>query len=225
MVKVKICGLKTVADVEMVNQYLPDYIGFVFAKTKRFVSDEEALVMKQVLDKRIKAVGVFVDEPIAHVESLCYRGIIDAVQLHGAESEEYIRALKDKTDITVIKAVKVQSARQVLELLSQEADFMLFDTYKKGELGGTGERFPLHILQEGLYKAEKKGVKSKPYFLAGGLDSEHVSDVLAEMAKAPAHYASCYAVDVSTGVETDGVKDENKVKQFIQVLKTVDKTL
>ncbi|MDE7478422.1 MAG: phosphoribosylanthranilate isomerase [Lachnospiraceae bacterium] len=208
MVKVKICGLKTLADVEKVNQYLPEYIGFVFANTRRFVTDEQALGMRQALDRRIQAVGVFVDEPIKHVISLCDRNIINMVQLHGAESESYIHQLKQQTGTTVIKSVKVQSAEQVAAQMSQEADYMLFDTYKKGELGGTGERFSLDILEDSLKRMQAKGQAVKPYFLAGGLDCQNVAEVLRQV--------DCFAVDVSTGVETDGVKDGAKIHQFIK---------
>ena len=208
MTKVKICGLKTLDDVDKVNKYLPEYAGFVFANTKRFVTDEQALMMKQALATEIKAVGVFVNEPIEHVAELCRRGIIDVAQLHGEESEEYIRNLKKITDISVIKATKVQNASQVAERMSEEADYMLFDTYKKGELGGTGERFELSILEECLKNLARQGRKIKPYFLAGGLDETNVSEVLGRI--------GCYCVDVSTGVETDGVKDEVKIKSFIE---------
>lgn len=213
MTKIKICGLKTLADVEKVNRHLPDYVGFVFANTKRFVTDEQALAMKQALDDRIKAVGVFVDEPLAHVVSLCERGIIDIAQLHGSESEEYVRELKQKTDTCVIKATKVQTPQQVSQVMSDEADYMLFDTYKKGELGGTGVRFPLEILEKSLQDMEAQGRRIKPFFLAGGLDYQNVADVIGR--------TRCFAVDVSTGVETDGVKDEAKIKQFIENVKNV----
>ena len=214
MTKVKICGLKTLDDVVKVNKYLPEYVGFVFANTKRFVTDEQALMMKQALDKSIKAVGVFVNEPIEHVAELCRRGIIDVAQLHGDESEEYIRDLKKMTDTPVIKATKVQNAKQVAERMSDEADYMLFDTYKKGELGGTGERFELSILEESLADLASQGRKVKPYFLAGGLDESNISEVLGRI--------GCYCVDVSTGVETDGVKDEAKIKRFIENVRKTD---
>lgn len=213
MTGVKICGLKTVDDVDKVNRYLPEYVGFVFANTRRFVTDEQACEMKKRLDKRIKAVGVFVDEPIGHVISLCRRGIIDCVQLHGDESEEYIRKVKEETDTIVIKATKVQSARQVTERMSEAADFMLFDTYKKGELGGTGVRFPLEVLQESLDVMAQNGRAVKPFFLAGGLDASNVREVLGQL--------GCYCVDVSTGVETDGVKDEEKIRLFIEQVRAV----
>ena len=213
MTKVKICGLKTLADVEKVNRYLPDYIGFVFANTKRFVTDEQALEMKQALDNRIKAVGVFVDEPMEHVVSLYEKGIIDIAQLHGAESENYIRTLKQKTDICVIKATRVQTPEQVSALMSDEADYMLFDTYKKGELGGTGVRFPITILEKSLEDMAAQGRTIKPFFLAGGLDWQNVAEVIGK--------TECFAVDVSTGVETDGVKNEAKIKQFIEKVRQV----
>ena len=202
MTKVKICGLRTLADVEAVNRYLPEYVGFVFADTRRFVTDEQAFLMKKALDKKIKSVGVFVDEPLAHVVCLCKNGIIDAAQLHGSESEAYIRELKQKTDICVIKATRVQLPRQVLQVMSDEADYMLFDTYKKGEPGGTGERFSLEILEQCLPDMHK------PFFVAGGLDCDNVLEVIGRI--------KCFAVDVSSGVETNGKKEEQKIKQFIE---------
>lgn len=207
-VKIKICGLKTLADIEIVNRYQPDYVGFVFANTRRFVTDQQALAMRQSLDRRIQAVGVFVNEPLAHVIELCDKGVINVVQLHGEESETYIRELRQKTDAAVIKAVRVQRVEQVIGQMSQEADYMLFDTYKKGEPGGTGERFSLEILKESLKRMREKGEMVKPYFLAGGLDCGNVAKVLGHM--------ECFAVDVSTGVETDGVKDEAKIRKFIE---------
>lgn len=206
--KVKICGLKTVADVEKVNKYLPEYIGFVFAATKRFVTDEQALTMKQALDARIKAVGVFVDEPQEHIVSLCKRNIIDMVQLHGSETKKYIRELKQKICVPVIKAVKVKSVSEVIKLMSDEADYMLYDTYKKGEYGGTGERFSLEMLESAFENVRVQKSVIKPYFVAGGLDCENVKDII--------NQTDCYAVDVSTGVETDGIKDEIKIKKFIE---------
>ena len=209
MTKVKICGLKSLTDVEIVNKYLPEYVGFVFADTKRFVSDELASKMKQALDQRIQSVGVFVNEPQEHIISLYEQGIIDLVQLHGDESMEYIHELKKKINAPIIKAVRVQNAEQVREELQQEADFMLFDTYKKGTYGGSGERFSLVILEESLKEEENK----RPYFLAGGLTPDNITEVLGSV--------YCYCVDVSTGVETDGSKDEEKVREFIERVRGV----
>ena len=115
MAKIKICGLKTLEDVAIVNEYLPEYVGFVFANTKRFVTDEQALEMRLALNNRIKTVGVFVDEPIEHILKLCRCGIINVVQLHGEETDEYIKQIKEEIDICVIKAVKVQSSTPLPE--------------------------------------------------------------------------------------------------------------
>ena len=178
MPKVKICGLKTLEDVEIVNKYLPEYVGFVFAPTKRFVTDEQALMMKQALEPQIQAVGVFVNEPIEHVLSLCSRGIIDVIQLHGDETSEYITEIKNKTDTPVIKAVRVQSSEQVSSMVTPLAEYMLFDTYKKDAYGGSGECFPLEILQKSLKKLENQGVSIQPFFLAGGLTPGNIEEVL-----------------------------------------------
>lgn len=214
MVKVKICGLKTLTDVEIANRYLPEYIGFVFANTRRFVTDEQAFAMRQALDGRIKAVGVFVDEPMEHVIEFCEKGIIDAAQLHGDETDDYIRTLKQKTGTTAIKAVRVRDVRQVIGCMSEEADFMLFDTYKKGEPGGTGERFELGILHESLARLKAEGKRIKPYFIAGGLDCGNVAEIIAKV-------GGCIAVDVSTGVETDGAKDAEKIRRFIEIVRNL----
>lgn len=215
MTKVKICGLKTLADVKIVNKYLPEYVGFVFANTARFVTDRQAQDMKQALDSKVKAVGVFVNEPIGHVLRLCREKIIDAVQLHGDEPEEYIREIKDRlkdNDISVIKTVRVQNVQQVLRQMSEEADFMLYDAFKKGVPGGTGERFALEILKDSLSDRMSKGRKIKPYFLAGGLDCQNVAEAI----KRTGCFSGCYAVDVSSGVETDQAKDGEKIRQFIE---------
>lgn len=204
MTKVKICGLKSLSDVSIVNKYLPEYVGFVFANTKRFVTDEQALAMKRALDKRIQTVGVFVNEPQEHIISLCKKGIIDVVQLHGDETSEYIIELKQQISNPIIRAVRVQNAEQVKSELEQEADFMLFDTYKKGVYGGSGERFSLSILEESLKNEDNE----KSFFLAGGLSPENITEVLGGV--------ECYCVDVSSGVETDGSKDEEKVREFIE---------
>lgn len=220
MTKIKICGLKSLADVAAVNACLPEYAGFVFANTKRFVTDEQALAMRRALDKRIQTVGVFVNEPAAHIAELCRRGIIDAVQLHGEETDAYIRALRNETDTIVIKAVKMQDSEQAAEQMSQEADYMLFDTYKRGVLGGTGERFCLDILEEALAKAQAKSGNVKPYFLAGGLASDNITAVLGRAGNCG---PACYAVDVSTGVETDGVKDAAKIKEFVNLVRNMER--
>lgn len=211
MTKVKICGLRTLADVEAVNAVKPAYAGFVFASTRRFLTDEEAEILKKALSKEIQTVGVFVNDSQEHVISLCKKGIIDVIQLHGEETQEYIRELQRQTGKQVIKAVKVQDKEQVKREMSQQADYILFDTYKKGVMGGTGERFPLEILKDSLKEWEQENKWVKPYFLAGGLTPENVADVLQQI--------DCYCVDVSSGVETDGRKDDKKIEAFMKQVK------
>lgn len=204
MPKIKICGITTLEEVAMLNAYLPDYAGFVFAPTRRFVTDEQAKHMRIALDDRIQTVGVFVNEPIAHIAALCQEQIIDVIQLHGDESKEYMEELRQQIHVPIIRAVRVQSSKQVREMLTGVSDFLLFDTYKKDMYGGSGERFSLSVLQEGL-----KGVEEiKPFFLAGGLTPDNIEEVLRTQ--------GCYCVDVSSGVETDGHKDEEKVKALIE---------
>lgn len=203
MTKIKICGLKTLEDIVIVNKYLPEYAGFVFAASKRQVSDEQAKKLKKQLDKRIQTVGVFVNEPQEHIISLYEQGMIDVVQLHGDEDNKYIAELKRKINATVIKAIKVQTSERIKKELHNNADFLLFDTYQKGTYGGSGARFELAILKQILQEDIKK-----PFFIAGGLAPENIDDVLDKI--------ECYGVDVSSGVETDNKKDKAKVQQFIE---------
>lgn len=197
MTKVKICGLKSIKDVEIVNKYKPEYAGFVFANTKRFVSDTLAKEMREAMDSSIKTVGVFVNEPIDHVVTLCREGIIDVVQLHGDETEQYARDLKGRVDQPVIRAIRVQSTQQIMSMMNYPCDYFLFDTYRKDAYGGTGECFDRNLIPK----------LEKPYFLAGGLTVDNVKEALSE--------CEAFCVDISSGVETEGVKDEEKVKDFI----------
>lgn len=192
--KVKICGLKSAADIETANHLKPDYIGFVFAKSKRQVTKEEAKILKSNLDINIQAVGVFVDENIDIICQLLTENIIDIAQLHGTEDENYIQNLKQQTKKPVIKAISVKNLEDVLKWQNSTADFLLLDNGK----GGTGEKFNWQVLENSNFQ--------KPYFLAGGLTPQNVTK---------ATKFNPYAVDVSGGVETNGTKDKTKIEQFI----------
>ncbi|MDR2532449.1 MAG: phosphoribosylanthranilate isomerase [Oscillospiraceae bacterium] len=184
MVKVKICGLKRPVDIESVNTEKPDYIGFVFAESKRKVTPERAAELRKLLNCNIIPVGVFVDESIENIFSMVYNNVIDVIQLHGSESEEYIRELKQLTGKPVIKA----SGN------SRSADFLLFDN----AIPGSGQMFDWATIEK----------TDKPFFLAGGLHAGNVTEAIKKNAP--------YAVDVSSGVETGGVKDPAKIKEFIR---------
>ena len=209
MTKVKICGLTRIEDIQCANRIKPDYIGMVFyAKSKRAVTMEQAASLKAALDKSIKTVGVFVNAEPSFIAQLAQAGTIDVIQLHGDEDEAYIEQLRQQVaplDVPIIKAIRVRSEESLLNLEQYQVDFFLFDTYKPGQYGGTGERCNLEL--EGV-------TIPKPYFIAGGLDASNVAHVIAENPHA-------YAVDVSGGVEDSatGLKDAQKMADFVAQVK------
>ena len=206
MTKVKVCGLSRPEDIFQANKLKSDYIGFVFyPKSKRAVTQSQAALLKAMLDKEIKAVGVFVNADIAFIEKLAQLRIIDLVQLHGDEDSLYIQELRKRVYIPIIKAIRVQGEESLQNLRNYPVDFFLFDTYKPGQYGGTGERFNLEL--EGV-------TIPKPYFIAGGLDASNVAQVIAQNPHA-------YAVDVSGGVEDSatGLKDAQKMADFVAQVK------
>ncbi|MBU9737995.1 phosphoribosylanthranilate isomerase [Diplocloster agilis] len=202
MTKVKICGLRTPDDIGYVNQLKPDYAGFVFAPSKRQVSLLLALRMRVRLAPQIRAVGVFVNEPLETVAALCRQKIIDIVQLHGDEDASYIGRLKEQTAVPVIRAVRVQNKEQVLEAEQLPCDYLLLDTFVEGQYGGSGKQFDPSLIPEQL---------QKPYFLAGGLDEHNVREILTRCRP--------FAVDVSSGVETNGYKDFDKIRRFLEAVR------
>ena len=205
MSKIKICGIKRPEDIEIVNKYKPDYIGFIFSKSPRQVDFETARELKSRLDKSIRVVGVFVNEPIDFIVKLCISNVIDAVQLHGDENDEYIKQLRARVKCRIIKAVRVKSTEQILREEQKKCDFLLLDTYRKDVYGGSGEKFNWDLIPADLVKE---------YFLAGGLNADNI-----QLAIKTLHP---FCVDVSTSVETDGVKDEKKVKEIIDKVRSVN---
>ena len=197
LVKVKICGLSRHADIEAVNEAMPDYVGYVFAQSRRRISPKLALELRERLLSGIIPVGVFVDEKIEYIIDLIKHGVIDIVQLHGSEDESYIQRLKSKAGKPIIKAVAVQGIGDVQKWAHTCADYLLLD--KKG--GGTGTTFDWSLI----------GQCNLPYFLAGGLCPENITEALSKTAP--------FAVDVSSGVETKGLKDHAKIKDFVRRVK------
>ncbi len=204
MVKVKICGIKTLQDVEFVNRQKPDFTGFVFySLSKRYVSLITARSLKAKLNKKIKSIGVFVNAPPEEIAAAAELGIIKMVQLHGDETNVYIAELRKICTLPIIKAVRVREEADIKKAAFYNCDYFLFDTYSTASYGGTGRQFDTQLL---------KGVKiNKPYFLAGGLNAGNVRSALKGLKP--------YAVDVSGGVETGGSKDEIKIKNFIKQVK------
>lgn len=202
MTKIKICGLKRLQDIDYVNELLPDFIGFVFAGTKRRITDEKAKELKAALNPEIKSVGVFVNDTLEHISFLANNNIIDIIQLHGDEDRKYIADLRKLTDKKIIKAVRVKDAMSVQEAKELNADYLLLDTYSNnGEYGGTGKTFNREYIPEGI----------GDYFLAGGLNAENLKGIIEE--------TNPYAVDLSSGVETDGIKDKEKIKKVIEIVR------
>lgn len=193
MTKIKLCGLSRSCDIETANELHPEYVGFVFAaNSRRYVTHEQAAELKKRLASDISAVGVFVNESVDVVAELLRKGTVDIAQLHGDESEEYIAELKRLTDNPVIKAFRVKSERDIELADKSVADCVLLDSG-----AGTGSAFDWNMI---------KNIR-RPYFLAGGLDIQNVSEAVKKL--------SPYAVDVSSGIETDGVKDKKKMADFV----------
>jgi phosphoribosylanthranilate isomerase len=200
MTKIKICGLTRQWDISIVNQVLPEYVGFVFAESRRRVAKEQAAAMKERLDPRIKAVGVFVNTGPNWIAELVSDGIVDLVQLHGDEDAAYIAALKKMITCPIIKAVRVQSPAQVSEAESLICDYLLLDAFKADAYGGTGTSFDYGLIPK----------LTKPYFLAGGLNTENIKQALE---------VHPYCVDISSGVEINGVKDAGKIREIVKIVR------
>ena len=204
---IKTCGLFREEDIDYANELKPDYIGFVFAESKRKVKFEEACNLKNKLDKEIKAVGVFVNDNFDFILNLIKDKIIDIIQLHGSEDNDFIDNLKIKTNSKIIKSVTVENENSILESVNIFSDFILLDNLKC-EFGKT---FNWNYLKE-AFKLNKnfKNIFNKKYFLAGGLNKENINEALK---------FNPYCVDLSGGLETDGIKDFDKMKYIINITK------
>ena len=198
MVKIKICGIRRLKDIQIVNKYKPDYIGFVFADSKRKVSHDLAHRLKENLDSDIIPVGVFVDAPINEIVDLYGDGVIKIAQLHGIEDEDYIETLKELTDnkLKIIKSIEMSDDVDLLRYDKLQVDYLLLDSGK-----GSGKTFDWDLIRKDL---------TKKFFLAGGLNSTNVMQAIDEF--------NPYAIDLSSSLETDGYKDENKIKEIMEVI-------
>ncbi len=208
MSKIKICGLTRLEDVEYVNEAKPDYIGFVFAKSRRQVTPETAARLRNALDGSIKAAGVFVNEDISAILQLSESGVIDLIQLHGDEDNSYILTLKNKLmdrgiNTPIIKAARVKDGNSIKTAQQFDSDFILLDTYCGKTYGGTGKTFDWQLCSN----------MSKPFFLAGGICGENAVEAI--------NKAGPYCLDVSSGVETDGFKDKNKIMELVKMVRSV----
>ena len=201
MTKIKLCGLSRLCDMETANELKPDYIGFVFvSKSKRYVTYEKASELKSRLSPEIQAVGVFVNKHPQDVAKLMQNDIIDIAQLHGDEDEDYITQLRLLTDKPIIKAFRIKTANDIKTAKQSTADYILLDSG-----AGTGTVFDWDLV---------KSIR-RPYFLAGGLDVCNVVDAVKELHP--------FAVDVSSGIEANGVKDKTKIAAFVAAVRKEDR--
>jgi len=207
MIKIKICGLKRVEDIEYVNELLPDYVGFVFAKSNRHVTLSEASELIGLLDKNIKTVGVFKDEEIENVKYAAGYLKLDIIQLHGNEDGDYIKKL---SNFKVWKAAGIDSEALYLDerinrISEYDAEGILLDSSVNGVKGGTGRSFRWAIINN--LKSEKKII------LAGGINPENIENAIKKVRP--------YAVDVSSGIEEDGIKSYEKMKKIIEKARNI----
>lgn len=206
MTKIKICGLRRREDARILNLFKPDYAGFIFyPKSRRCISGETALALREALDPRVRTVGVFVNERPERILALVRSGAIDAIQLHGEESPEAVRWLKEKAGVPILKAIRVKEKKSLQGLEAYDCDYFLLDAFT-AQYGGAGRTFDETLLQG--------AVIPRPFFMAGGLDAENVGPIIERTRP--------YGVDVSSAVETDGVKDAAKIRAFIEAVKRKD---
>lgn len=198
MTRIKICGLRTLADINSVNRYQPDYAGVILsAGYRRSIPKAQACRMKAALDPSIRMTGVFVNEEMDSVISFVQEGVIDVIQLHGQESNEQIDELRSRVSgIPVWKAFRVAGPEDVISAQESHADLILLDSGT-----GTGKTFDWPLLS----------LAKRPYILAGGLNPDNIGAAVASIHP--------YGVDTSTGVETDGVKDAAKIRTFIEIVR------
>ncbi len=221
--KIKMCGISKVETIPAVVEAQPDYMGLVFAPSKRQVTVAQAKILVSELHKQyanrynrdviqwsndvvqefIKTVGIFVNETLENLVTIATEVNLDAVQLHGDEDEAFIQSLKERTNVEVWKAVQIRSAADAEAWIDSSADMLLFDAYHKDERGGTGEVFDWSCLDE----------FERPFMLAGGIDSTNVARAIRTVRP--------YGIDISSGIETEGVKDDEKIKAFTNIVRTI----
>lgn len=216
-IKIKICGLRRIEDIECINKFKPEYMGYIFAKSKRYINPEDASLFSKKISGDIKKVGVFVNEEIEEILRIVEITNVDIVQLHGDENLEYIEKLYNKLntlyifmkkDVEIWKAIRITDKEDID--LSREFFYtkyiskILLDSYHKDEYGGMGISFDWNILKDDI---------PKDYILAGGLNCDNIERALS--------ISNPDILDVSSGVETDGYKDCNKIKTFIEKVRNI----
>lgn len=200
---IKLCGMRRAEDISYANEFLPDHIGFILSKGfRRTVDINFAAELVKKLDSRIKKVGVFVDEDPENVKKAADMLGLDVIQLHGSEDREYIKSLN--INIPLWKAVRVRTAEDIYRAEELGCDHLLLDSFVQGAVGGSGVK--------GDWELIKSTKISLPFFLAGGINADNLSDALSVSEN----------VDISGGTETGGVKDRKKIKRIMEIYRKED---
>ena len=217
---IKICGMRRVEDIEAANACRPDYIGFILSPGfRRSVTPEAAEQLARRLAPGILKVGVFVNESVENVAAAA--GFLDMIQLHGKEDNAYIRDLRGRLTTTndlrgrltttndprgrlLIQAFRIRCANDLKRAMESEADYLLLDNGT-----GTGEAFDWSLIRDA--EALKRGAAARPWILAGGLGPDNVAEAVRRFRP--------YAVDLSSGAETDGWKDPEKMARCVQAVR------
>lgn len=200
--KVKICGIRRAEDIEIVNKYLPDFIGFIFVPaSKRYVEPKIVADLKKNLDPRIKTVGVFVNESIEKIREIKKECSLDVVQLHGEETPQFCEELGGR----IWKAIRVkdEDCVEILDTYAEYTELLLLDTYVDGTHGGTGQAFDWDLIE--FFSTDYN------IGLAGGITRENVLQAKKKVEP--------QLIDVASGSETNGIKDEEKIKDIIQIIR------
>lgn len=202
--KIKLCGMFRECDIDYVNEAKPDYIGFIvmFPKSHRNIDIETALRLKSRLSPEIKSVVVSVNAPVERLAEFAIRGSAELLQCHGSENADYIAELRRLTNVPIIKAVKVTSAADIENAQKLGADYLLLD-------GGTGSGIPF---DHSLIERDKIRV---PFFLAGGLNPDNLGAAIRAVKP--------FAVDLSSGIETDNLKDREKILAAVREVRNASR--
>lgn len=200
--RIKVCGLKRPEDIESVNLAKPDLCGFIveFPKSSRCVSRQLLTELTAELDQEIIPVGVFVNALVELPAELAETGVIRAIQLHGQEDEEYIRQLRELAgdDIPVIQAFSIRTMEDLRRAEKSSADHILLD---QGS-GGTGKTYDWSLAED----------FTRPFILAGGLGTDNLAEAIERL--------SPWAVDLSSSLETDGLKDREKIIEAVKIVRS-----
>lgn len=219
---IKLCGMQRAQDIEAANKTLPDYIGMILSDGyRRTITTDTAITLLGMLDRRIKSVGVFVDDDIDYIvryvtdiQDKCCRHP-DVIQLHGHEDAQYISALREAfrlnglNDISIWKAARVRNSDDIIAAFALQADCLVLDSYVAGAAGGTGVKADWELIRRTVGRCIESSAKTA-FFLAGGINCDNLAEALSVSPN----------VDLSGGIETDGFKDADKIAAVMRIYKT-----